>query len=321
MIKKIITTGKYVAASILIILFTILLLGYLYTYYKEHVRSLTTPSSVQQITTAEGTISYLSYGTSTDQPIVLLHGTGANAFIWETTSVFLASHGYYVIAVDLPPFGWSQIPPNPQDYKKETQAKKVIASLEALSIKKPIILGHSYTSKVALLVATQYPSRELILVAPVFEYGEKTDSGILGTLTSVSIIRDPLLSLFVNNTLLAKKVLLSFMYKKDVDVSATLSKTILPFNKPDVNHAYGEWFQEFFDESSAVLDSGTLSHLQIPVRVLWGDMDTIAPIKNFEKLHALQSRATITTIKGIGHMPHLEDSSLFNTLLLEELSK
>jgi pimeloyl-ACP methyl ester carboxylesterase len=218
------------------------------------------------------------------QPIVLLHGTGANAFIWETTSLFLASHGYYVIAVDLPPFGWSEIPTNPQDYKKETQAKKVALALEALSIKNPSILGHSYNSKVASLVATQYPSRELILVAPVFEYGTKPNPGMIGTLTSISIIRDPLLSLFVNNTLLAKKVLLSFMYKKDVDVSSTLSKTVLPFNKPDVNHAYGEWFQEFFNETSDVLDSDTLSQLQIPVHVLWGDMDTIAPIENFKKL-------------------------------------
>lgn len=299
----------------------LILLGYCYTFYKEYVHDLTTPENVHKISTSDGDITYLSYGDTKSQPIVFFHGTGANAFIWEKTSTFLASNGYYVIAVDLPPFGWSSIPSDPGDYRKETQAKKIIELLTVLSIANPIIVGHSYNSKVALLVASSIPSKELILVAPVLEYGEKPDPGMIGKLTSISLIRDPLLSLFVNNTLLAKKVLQSFMYKKDVDVSSVLAKTVLPFNKQGVNHAYGEWFQEFFDETSTVSDSVTLKNLTIPVYVLWGDKDTISPIENFKKLHDLSPNAILTTLPEVGHMPHLENSVLFNSRLIEVLAE
>lgn len=298
----------------------VLLSGYLYTFYKEQIHSFSTPDAIKRVAGLEGDLTYLAYGETENQPIILLHGTGANALIWEKTSVFLADKGYYVVAIDLPPFGWSSIPKN-QDYRKETQAKRVIEILTALSITDPIILGHSFNSKVALQVIANYPSKELVLVAPVLEYGDKTKSGAVGVLSSISIIRDPLLSLFVNNTLLAKKILLSFMYKKDSDISTTLSKTILPFNKKGVNHAYGEWFQEFFDETSTVSDSETLAKITIPVKVLWGNRDSISPIDGFDKLQTLSRSASLTTLEGVGHMPHLEDPSLFNNSLLQALSK
>lgn len=298
----------------------ILIAGYLYTFYKEHVHSFVQPNTIQSVKGVEGNLTYLAYGEVKNQPIVLFHGTGANAFIWEKTSIFLAENGYYVVAVDLPPFGWSFIPEN-QDYRKETQAKRIVELLTALSVKNPIILGHSFNSKVALQVVDIYPSKELVLVAPVLEYEASSKAGLVGTLSSISILRDPLLSLFVNNTLLAKKLLLAFMYKKDVDVSATLEKTILPFNKKGVNHAYGEWFQEFFSETSTISDSDTLSRVTIPVEVLWGDKDTISPITMSSKLQALSLSASLITLPGVGHMPHLENPSLFNSLLLVALNK
>lgn len=303
------------------IFFAVIILGYSYTFYKEYIHTFTTPSALQKISTQEGDLAYLAYGDSKNQPIVLFHGTGANAFIWDKTSLFLASHGYYVISVDLPPFGWSFIPKAPQDYKKETQAKRVVTLLARLSLKNPIIIGHSYNSKVALLVASSFPSREIIFIAPVLSYDEKEDPGIIGTLASISLLRDPLLSLFVNNTLLAKNVLFSFMYKKDVDVASVLATTILPFNKKGVNHAYGEWFQEFFNETSIVSDSETLKLVTVPVKVLWGNEDTISPKENFTKLQKLSPSASISIIPGVGHMPHLEDTIPFNTLLLKVLQR
>lgn len=306
---------------IIVFITSMIILGYGYTYYKESISNLTTPDAIKKVNIENGDITYLSYGEPKNQPILLIHGTGANAFIWEKTSTFLASQGYYVVAIDVPPFGWSSIPLSPQDYRKETQAKKVITLLEKLSIKNPIIVGHSYNSKVALLVASQYPARELVMIAPVLQYGEKEEAGIAGILTSISIIRDPFLSLFVNNTLLAKKVLLSFMYIQDTDITDTLKMTVLPFNKPGVNHAYGEWFQEFFNEASTVPDSDTLTNLKIPAHIIWGDHDTISPIENFTKLQALSPKATLSSLPNVGHMPHLENTELFNAALQKILKK
>ncbi len=114
---------------IIVFITSMIILGYGYTYYKESISNLTTPDAIKKVNIENGDITYLSYGEPKNQPILLIHGTGANAFIWEKTSTFLASQGYYVVAIDVPPFGWSSIPLSPQDYRKETQAKKVITLL------------------------------------------------------------------------------------------------------------------------------------------------------------------------------------------------
>lgn len=307
---------------IFIIIALLIISGYCYTIFKEHLHSFTTPTSIKSTKIDDESMTYLTYGDPTHQPVIFLHGTGANGFIWEQTSLFLKEQGYYVIALDVPPFGWTSVPKN-QDYRKEVQSDRIIQLMKKLSITDPIIVGHSFNSKIALQVAASYPSKKLIFVAPVLDYEVKKDKeiGFIGKLFSVSLLRDPLLSLFVNNTLLAKKILLSFMYKKDADISSQLAMTVLPFNKKGVNHAYGEWFQEFFNETSLVRDDLTLQTIKIPVRVMWGDKDTIAPISNWAKLQLLSKDATVTTLEGVGHMPHLEGRDLFNKNLLQVIEK
>lgn len=316
-IKTIIRKGLLIVLSIFLL---IIIAGYAFTFYKEHIRSLTTPAAIKSTTIDNNEMTYLAYGDKNNQPVVLFHGTGANSFIWEKTSQILADNGYYVIALDIPPFGWTSIS-NDHDYRKEVQASKITNLLKSLQVVNPILVGHSFNSKIALQVASTYESKKLIFIAPVLDYEAKQDPSFVGKLFSISVLRDPVLSLFVNNTLLAKKILQSFMYVKEADVDSQLMMTTLPFNKKGVNHAYGEWFQEFFNERSTVDDALTLKEVHIPVYALWGDKDTIASIHNWEKLQVLSKEAVLTTLKGVGHMPHLEDIALFNKKLLEVLEK
>lgn len=290
--------------------------GYCFTFYKERVQTLETPTSLQRASIKDGYLTYLTYGDKGNQTVVLLHGTGANAFIWEKTSTFLAEQGYYVLAVDVAPFGWSSIPED-QDYRKEVQAKKIIELLHSLSVTNPIILGHSYNSKIALQIVKNFSSKKLILVAPILDYKKEISPLPLRILSSISVLRDPLLSLFVNNKLFADDILLSFMYKKNIDIETVLDKLTLPFNKKGINHAYGEWFQEFFDETSVISDADTLNSLTLPIETLWGKEDSISEMKNFDTLKTLAPGATLNTIHDVGHMPHLENNILFNETLLK----
>lgn len=109
------------------------------------------------------------------------------------------------------------------------------------------------------------------------------------------------------------------MYKKEVDIDEVLTYTILPFNKKGVNHAYGEWFQEFFNETSIVSDSETLAGVTVPLNIIWGDRDTIADPSHFESIKIFAPQAKLSTIKGVGHMPHLENADSFNQIVLETL--
>lgn len=300
-----------------IIFLMLIISGYFYTFYKEQLQKETWPSSVKKISISEGEITYQTWGDDTKQAIVLLHGTGANSFVWQETAEKLAQEGYYVIAPDIPPFGWSFIPKT-QDYRKEIQAQRIIEMLEKLSIKNPIIVGHSFSSKVATQISLQTTTKKLILIAPVFDYEQQTKT-ITTELVHISTIRDPLLSLFINNRLLAPALLRSFMYKKDTPIDAVVFYTTQPFNKKGINHAYGEWFQEFFVPKSEISDAESLNKIKGSIYVLWGNRDTISPDTNFEKIKKYSNESVLYTLNDVGHMPHLENNALFISKLLEIL--
>ncbi|MFW5757703.1 MAG: alpha/beta fold hydrolase, partial [Bacteroidota bacterium] len=40
--------------------------------------------------------------------ILLIHGFGGSTFSWEKIAPVLSNNGYFVVAVDVPPFGFSQ---------------------------------------------------------------------------------------------------------------------------------------------------------------------------------------------------------------------
>lgn len=51
--------------------------------------------------------------------------------------------------------------------------------------------------------------------------------------------------------------------------------------------------------------------------MLWGDSDAIVPDSNFVPLSSIYPKAKKVLLKGVGHMPHLEDTGGFNGALLD----
>ena len=61
-------------------------------------------------------------GPSDGIPVVLFHGTAAWSELWRHTSSALAAAGFHVIALDLPPFGFSD---RPGSYTRQDQAARI----------------------------------------------------------------------------------------------------------------------------------------------------------------------------------------------------
>lgn len=81
-----------------------------------------------------------------DGPAVLLiHGAGAWGGIWQETMAALAQAGYYCIAVDVPPFGFSERP-NPPAYSRLDQARRFSALIEALSLSSVTLVSRRFCS-------------------------------------------------------------------------------------------------------------------------------------------------------------------------------
>jgi pimeloyl-ACP methyl ester carboxylesterase len=113
--------------------------------------------------------SYLEVGAGS--PLVLLHGIGSRAFSWST-QLERWSAGYRVIAWDAPgyggsddlPSGWSAV----TDYADELRG-----FLDALSIERPVVIGHSLGALIAGAFAARSPDRVrgLVLLSVACGYG------------------------------------------------------------------------------------------------------------------------------------------------------
>ena len=69
-------------------------------------------------------------GDSSRAAVVFVHGTGAWSETWQPAMKAVADAGFRAIALDLPPFGYSQRP-DPKHYGKEDQGRRIVGLLEA----------------------------------------------------------------------------------------------------------------------------------------------------------------------------------------------
>ena len=101
--------------------------------------------------------------TGKGEPVVILHGWGANLTTMQSIINLLQSH-YQVIAIDMPGFGESE---EPKDvWNSFDFADHIEALLDHLEIDTFHILGHSHGGRISIILASKYPERikKMILV-------------------------------------------------------------------------------------------------------------------------------------------------------------
>lgn len=104
-------------------------------------KTASTPNlTVNSVTTKDGTIiHYKDWGSGT--PVVFSHGWPLQSDAWEDQMIFLASHGYRVIAHDRRGHGLSSASWTGNDM--DTYADDLGTLLDALDIKDAVLVGHS----------------------------------------------------------------------------------------------------------------------------------------------------------------------------------
>lgn len=110
-------------------------------------------------------------------PLVLLHGNGALAEELVLSGlVGRAAVRYRVLVFDRPGYGHSDAPED-RSWTPEEQARLLLDALALLGIDKPIVMGHSWGTLVALSMAMQAPQsvRALVLVSGYYHPGPRLD--------------------------------------------------------------------------------------------------------------------------------------------------
>lgn len=228
------------------------------------------------------------------EPLILLHGFGGNKDNFVRIAKFLTPH-YRVIIPDHIGFGESSRPQD-ADYKTATQAARIRTFVQALGLNKVHLGGNSMGGQICLMYAFFYPNevQSLWLLDP---------GGIW------SAPKSEFQELYFKtgeNPLMAR----------NEDEFAKIFSFVMsdhPFiPRPILNVMAQERIRNYDLEMRIIKELGAesiekyVNGLKTPTLIVWGDKDRVIHPATAEILHKMMPASEVIMMKGIGHVPMLE---------------
>jgi pimeloyl-ACP methyl ester carboxylesterase len=239
--------------------------------------------------------------TSTKTPLLLLHGFGSRLETWAAVQDALAVDRR-VIAFDHKGFGHSER--SAGDYGPEKHARDAVAILDALSVPRAVLAGHSYGGGVALRVALRAPDRVAGLgLVDAFALAEQVP-------TSFAWAKAPGLGEFIFSTLFTEmpgeKYVLAFHDGQRFATAEVLDDVRALQERP--GSTYAELATVRGMDYDAVQGRYAGVTAALPKVVVWGEDDRVTPLAQGERLAALLD-APLVIVPACGHMPTWERPS------------
>ena len=241
-----------------------------------------------------GELHYVYLEGGQGEPLVLLHGFGANKDNFTRVARFLTPH-YRVIIPDHIGFGESSHPQE-ADYTAGSQAARIRTLAKALGISKLHLGGSSMGGYISMMYAALYPDeiKSLWLIDP---------SGIWSA--PPSELRE----------IIAKTGQNPLMAKNEDEFAKTFAfvMTDPPFiPRPMLNVMAQERIRNYELEKRILKDLSAnsaekyVTGLKTPTLIVWGDKDRAINPATADILHKLMPRSEVIIMRGLGHLPMIE---------------
>jgi len=301
---------RKVAAAVVLLLVVLLSINAVLTARQQRPAEAFAGGRVLEL--AGPDLNIREYGPAGGDAVVLLHGYSASIEWWERVAPALAADGHRVIAIDLVGHGGSEAPSDAARYGADGQRDAVRQALDALGVRRAVLVGHSMGGAVATALAQDDPGRITKVVV--------ADTPAADGMTAM-----PFLARAVCWPVLGP-ALDRFRGIKAVDEDALQTGFAADYPVPDF--AYRSLSRlthtgvcdsdvvEDLNAQQAVADR--LAGLGKPVLVLWGERDVLTPtaanVARYEQA-GLKPRV----IAGSGHSPMVEKPDDFLAALREFL--
>jgi pimeloyl-ACP methyl ester carboxylesterase len=245
------------------------------------------------------------------EPLVLLHGIGSRWQVWSPVLDRLAADRE-VVALDLPGFGDSPMPPPGTEAGSPSLTTLVLEFLGALGIERPHVAGNSLGGLIAIELAKRGAVRSVTALSPggFYNWPESVYARVSLQLTMRSarrfapraerlLSRPGLRRLFLNQT---------FAHPERVPTRDAV-ETVRAF-------AAAPWFEEtliavrreHFAEGERI---------EVPVTIAWGEKDRLLPPRQAQRAAQQIPRAKLVTLTDCGHVPMYDDPEQVARVLLE----
>lgn len=217
-------------------------------------------------------INYKQYGEGED--IILLHGWGQNIAMMDPLGNYLKAN-HKITIVDLPGFGLSEEPPFAYDIFDYVELLHDLV-LE-LKIEKPILIGHSFGGRIAIVYGSKYDVKKMVLFgSPCVRHEYKSKKQSFFKIMKKIKVFNPLL-----NTL--KKHMGSADYRNATPRMRDILVKV-------INQDLSEYAKK----------------IKCSVLLVWGEDDTAVPVSEAKELDELLTDSALITLPGT-HYCYLEN--------------
>jgi len=222
--------------------------------------------------------------------IVFLHGWGVDGKIWFSLAPKLIDRNCSLYFLDLPGFGQSQIPKT--TYAIDDYKRVIYEFVKKLSLKKIILIGHSFGGSIGIKIASENPAflDKLILVNAA---GIRDNSRRKSLKSSLAKLLSPVFSP-------------SFMQPIRIKFYQLIGSEYL--NIP----AMSKIFSKVVSEDLSPL----LSNIKKPTLIISGDKDKVTPVSH-AKLMSNKIKGSKLVVLSAGHFSFMDQPEKF----IEELIK
>jgi pimeloyl-ACP methyl ester carboxylesterase len=289
-------------------------------------RTVAAPRTGHFVRAADVEMYVQETGPRSGSPVLLIHGTGAWSEIWRSTLDTLAARGYRAVAIDMPPFGYSERPTN-VDYGDEAQARRILGVIAALKLERVTLVGHSFGARPSMQAFFLDSSRfaRLVLVDAALGLDAATnDPGwALRAALAAPALRNALISATLTNPGYTARLLRGLVSDTSAVTKQRVAMLQQPFVRERTTASYAEWLRAFLlrNERSMATDRTRYRSIHVPTLVIWGESDNITPIAQGQEIAGLIPGASWVALPGVGHIPAIEASGRFNAELLRWLAR
>ena len=240
------------------------------------------------------------------RPVVFLHGNGAMVADMLISGVIdHAARQYRAIAFDRPGFGHSERPRN-RSWTAVAQAALIAKTLARLGIERPIVVGHSWGTLVALALALDHPRSVdgLVLASGYYFPTARADVALLSP-PSIPLLGDaisytvaPLIGEITGPPMIKKMFApqpVSPRFEREFPLALALRPSQIKAFSEDTSHMI----------AAAEQLSPRYAALRCPTVIMGGDADRIVDNgRQAKRLHGTIPGSRLDVLPGAGHMIH-----------------
>ena len=246
------------------------------------------------------TIAYNQYGKG-DTTLLFVHGWCINKEYWNEQSKYF-SDKYKVVALDLPGFGRSD--KNRTEWTFEKYTEDIHEFIKAEKLKNVILIGHSMSGDILLLMDTNYPESIIGIVGidnlkrPGEKFSEEESKQVEGFFAMMDSSFSGTVEVYTKGNL----------FTPSADTSI-VNRVIKDFKNNDSVIAI-KVLRSLFDVSQK--EKEMMQQLKHTLYLVNSDPDTthIDSLKKYCK-----ASAEVVYVHGTGHYPMIEKPAEFNSAL------